>query len=287
LAKYKLGRHRFQAFWALATNAYLRGFFTGQIYQGKLKFACSPGLNCYSCPASLFSCPIGALQAIASSPQHAIGLYAVGFLIAVGASVGRFVCGYACPFGLLQELAYKLSPKRKLVAFPMDRPLRAVKYIVLGVFVILLPNTVVNAAGGGQPFFCKLLCPAGTLEAGIPLLALNPALRSLAGALYAWKLGILGFFALLAVFVYRPFCRYLCPLGAVYGPFNRIALLRYQKDASACTHCGACSKACPMAADPERDVNSPECVRCGQCRKVCTAGAIRLAGVSKPTKDNA
>ena len=56
-----------QALWALITNSYLTGFLQGKIYRGDLKKLCVPGLNCYSCPGALGSCPIGSLQAVIGS----------------------------------------------------------------------------------------------------------------------------------------------------------------------------------------------------------------------------
>ena len=56
-------RHIFQVLWAVITNSYLIGFVRGKIYQGKIKNICVPGMNCYSCPGAVATCPIGALQA--------------------------------------------------------------------------------------------------------------------------------------------------------------------------------------------------------------------------------
>ena len=79
---------------------------------------------------------------------------------------------------------------------------------------------------------------------------------------------------LLSVAVYRPFCRYLCPLGAVYGLFNPIAFYRFTVEQDACTHCGKCQKSCPMDL-PVRDApNSPECIRCGKCIHACPHDAL-------------
>ena len=267
-------RHRFQILWAFLTNSYLVGFAKGKIYDGKLKNLCVPGLNCYSCPGALGSCPIGAMQAVIGSWNFRMAFYVAGFLVFVGALMGRFVCGWLCPFGLIQDFLHKIPFVKKISTFRGDWLLRKLKYVIFLVFVILLPMFVVDMLGQGAPYFCKLICPAGTLEGGIPLVLLNSAMRTAVGWLYAWKNVFLVVIVLLSVVIYRPFCKYICPLGAVYSVFNPIAVFRYRVDKEACTHCGACAKACKMQVDPSETPNHPECIRCGSCKKVCPTGAI-------------
>lgn len=267
-------RHRFQILWAFLTNSYLVGFAKGKIYDGKLKNLCVPGLNCYSCPGALGSCPIGAMQAVIGSWNFRMAFYVAGFLVFVGALMGRFVCGWLCPFGLIQDFLHKIPFVKKISTFRGDWLLRKLKYVIFLVFVILLPMFVVDMLGQGAPYFCKLICPAGTLEGGIPLVLLNSAMRTAVGWLYAWKNVLLVVIVLLSVAIYRPFCKYICPLGAVYSVFNPIAVFRYRVDKEACVHCGACAKACKMQVDPSETPNHPECIRCGSCKKVCPTGAI-------------
>jgi len=110
LAKYK--RRLVQLFSAVLTNSYWPGFTTGKIYSGAIKNACVPGLNCYSCPGALGACPIGSLQAVAADRKYDFSFYIAGFLALTGLVLGRLVCGWLCPFGLIQELIYKIpSPK--------------------------------------------------------------------------------------------------------------------------------------------------------------------------------
>lgn len=267
-------RHGFQAVWALFTNSYLLGFAQGKIYNGKLKNLCVPGLNCYSCPGATGACPIGAMQAVIGSWNFKFAFYVAGFLVFVGALVGRFVCGWLCPFGLVQELLHKIPFPKKIKSFRGDRLLRKLKYVILIVFVILLPMFLVDILGQGAPYFCKLLCPVGTLEGGIPLVLLNKSLRSALGWLYTWKLVLLAGIVLLSLIVYRPFCKYICPLGAVYSVFNPISVFRYRVDTDKCLSCGTCAKACDMGCDPVKNANDPECIRCGKCKKVCPAQAV-------------
>lgn len=268
------GRHRVQILWAFLSNSYLAGFAKGKIYQGKLKNLCVPGLNCYSCPGALGSCPVGAMQAVVGSWNFKLTFYVAGFLMFTGALTGRFVCGWLCPFGLIQDLLHKIPFPKKIGIFPGDRLLRKLKYVIFLVFVILMPMFVVDLLGQGAPYFCKLICPAGTLEGGLPLVLLNKGMRGAIGWLYAWKNVLLVVILVLSVIIYRPFCKYICPLGAVYSLFQPISVFRYRVDQELCTHCGACEKACKMQVDPVKSPNHPECIRCGQCKKVCPTGAL-------------
>lgn len=256
------------------TNGYAAGFVKGNIYKGPTKALCLPGLNCYSCPGALGACPIGSLQAVLGDRNYKFAFYIVGFLMFVGALLGRVVCGWLCPFGLVQDLLYKIPFVKKLRKLPGDRWLKYLKYAILAGFVVILPLTVLDIIGQGQPWFCKYICPSGTLFAGLPLVSANPAFQSVLGWLFTWKIGILAALILLSVPVYRPFCRYLCPLGAIYGLFNPIALYRFQIDAHKCTGCGACRKACKLDIPVYKTPNSPECIRCGDCKRACPHGAV-------------
>lgn len=267
-------RHWFQAAWTALTNGYLLGFIKGSIYTGDTKALCVPGLNCYSCPGALGSCPIGSLQAVMGSRNFKFSFYIFGFFMLVGSIFGRFVCGWLCPFGLVQDLLNKIPLFRKKKNLPGDRILRWMKYIVFIVFVILLPLTVLDIIGQGSPWFCKLICPSGTLMAGIPLVSVNSGLQSAIGMLFAWKICLLALIILLSIKYYRPFCKYLCPLGAVYGLFNPIAFYRLTVDTKTCTECRICQKVCKMDIPVYKTPNSPECIRCGDCQAKCPHGCI-------------
>ena len=263
-----------QLVFAALTNGYAAGFAKGTIYKGAGKLVCVPGLNCYSCPGALGSCPIGSFQAVITSRTNKFTFYVIGFFLLFGALFGRLVCGWLCPFGLVQDLLNKIPFPKKLRRLPGDRILKYLKYVILVGFVIVLPLTMLGIVGQGQPWFCKYICPSGTLFAGIPLIASNPPLRAALGWLFTWKTAILVVLLLLSIVVYRPFCRYLCPLGAIYGLFNPIALYRFRIDAEKCTQCGACQRACKLNIAVWQTPNSPECIRCGDCRHACPHGAV-------------
>jgi len=177
-----------QIVFTAVTNGYLLGFLTGRIYTGPTKAACVPGLNCYSCPGALGSCPIGSLQAVLGSRDYKFSFYVVGFLLFFGSIFGRFVCGWLCPFGLVQDLLYKIPLFKKRKNLPGHKVLIWAKYVILVLFVILLPLLVVDFTGQGDPWFCKYICPSGTLAAGIPLVLLNENLKLAVGNLFFWKL---------------------------------------------------------------------------------------------------
>lgn len=267
-------RHKIQAIWAIVTNSYLLGFVQGKIYKGKLKNLCVPGLNCYSCPGAVGACPIGAMQAVIGNWNFKIAFYVAGFLVFVGAVMGRFVCGWLCPFGLIQDLLHKIYFPKKIDTFRGDKLLRKLKYMLLVVFVILMPMFLVDILGQGAPYFCKLICPAGTLEGGLLLVLLNQSLRSAVGWLYTWKNIILIITIILSILIYRPFCKYICPLGAVYSVFNSVSVFRYRVDKEKCIDCGICVDVCKMQVNPIKNVNDLECIRCGVCKRACPVKAI-------------
>ena len=257
----------------LLQNPLLHNFFKGEIYQGEMKKVCTPGLNCYSCPAAVMSCPIGAMQLFIAGARHSISLFVTGFLLSVGVVFGRFICGYVCPMGLVQDLLYKIKTPKRLVMF---RILRYTKYLVLTIFVILLPLLIVHELSGlGEPWFCKYICPSGTIFGAVPLLAVNGFLRDLAGSLLIIKLTIAAGILIVSFFIYRPFCRVLCPLGAIYALFNKIAFIKMRCDKEKCTSCNKCAQACQIMLEPAKQPNSPECVRCGDCKAACEAKALR------------
>ncbi|NOQ45418.1 MAG: 4Fe-4S binding protein [Desulfobulbaceae bacterium] len=284
-----------QVIWIFLANGFLGFPVTQNIYQGPMKVICSPGLNCYSCPAATTYCPIGSLQQLlvgvrfaVQSGNYYIGTFVVGFIGIFGATMGRFICGWACPFGLFQELLYKI-PSRK---FSIPRILNLLKYAFLLFFVIILPLVVVDQFGMGKPWFCKYVCPAGTLEAGLPLIFLMPDLRTTLGFLFLNKIIILIGFTIWSIPASRPFCRTTCPLGAFYALFNRYALIKLKLNEDACTKCGACHAVCPVEIRFNETPDSGECVNCMKCMtEACSFGAIYvdLAGypiLNPSTKKN-
>lgn len=263
-----------QGIWGLAQNGHLAGFLTGTIYAGPLKQFCVPGMNCYACPGALFACPIGAMQASFSARRPKFAFYVLGFLTTVGVLVGRMICGWLCLFGLIQELLYRIPVPKLSIPKKADRILRYLKYVVLVLFVVLFPIILRDEYGVSFPYFCKWLCPVGALEGGIPLVLLDETLRQAAHWLYAWKMLLLALCIAASMVIYRPFCKYICPLGAFYALFQRFSFLQLKVNQARCTHCGSCARACQMQVNPAEHPCSGECIRCGACVRACPHQAL-------------
>ena len=275
-------RRLIQLYAALLYNANVKGYISGQIFTGNTKYLCVPGLNCYSCPGAVGACPLGALQnALASSGSRAPS-YVLGILLLLGLTLGRTICGYLCPFGLIQELLHKI-PTPKLKKNRVTHALSYLKYVILAVFVIAIPLWYA-ARHVPMPGFCKYICPAGTFEGAIGLLA-NPANEdklSMLDILFTRKFIILAVVFAACVFIYRAFCRFLCPLGAIYGLFARVNLVGVKVQQDKCTRCGLCVGTCKMDI---RRVGDHECIHCGACVDVCPTGAIALRAGKRPLRE--
>lgn len=256
------------------SNGYVNGWVHGKIYTGDYKKICLPGLNCYSCPGAIFACPIGSLQAVLGAKGYRFSLYVLGYIGLIGMFFGRAVCGWVCPFGFIQDLLYKIPIFRKIKNLPGHRYLKYLKYVVLAIFVIILPAVVRGSSGTGVPWFCEYICPDGTLLGGIPLSIANADVRAAIGWRFCLKLAILAVIVVSGIKSYRPFCKYLCPLGALYSLANPISFYRYSVDREKCISCGLCREVCDMDIKVYEQPNSPECIRCGKCKRACPKGAI-------------
>lgn len=267
-------RHLVQAAAAAILNGYYLGFQKGAIFRGKSKMVCVPVLNCYSCPGAVGACPIGSLQAVLGDRNCRFSFYVLGTLMLFGVLLGRALCGFLCPFGFVQELLYKIRLPKLRIPRQVDRPLRYLKYGILAFFVLLGPVFLTNEFGMGSPYFCKFVCPAGSLEGGVPLVISNPALQNTIGGLFFWKIGLLVVILLLSIVVYRPFCKYVCPLGAFYALFNRFSFYQIKVDQNRCSGCKACERVCKMNVRLTENKDIGECIRCGDCKTKCPQGAI-------------
>ena len=259
-----------QLYFGLLLNANLKGFITGNIYQGKSKIICAPGINCYSCPGAVGACPLGSLQG-SFSAEHSTIYYVGGILLLYSILFGRMICGWVCPFGLIQELLYKI-PTPKLKKSPVTRLLSYLKYVILVFFVFIIP-IMYAFRDIPLPAFCKYICPAGTLEGGIGLLSnkVNASYFSMLGPLFTWKFLLMVSIILGSIFAFRCFCRFLCPLGGLYGLFNKISFFGVGVQESKCTQCGLCVSHCKVDI---HHVGDQECISCGECIDVCPTKAI-------------
>ena len=271
-------RRIIQLYAALLYNANVKGFFNGQIYKGVTKNICVPGLNCYSCPGAVGACPLGALQNALSASDTRLPAYIFGSIVLFGLLLGRTICGFLCPIGLGQELLYKIKTP-KLRKSKATRILSYLKYVILIALVLIVPLMM------SLPGFCEFICPAGTFQGGLGLLSheVNEGLLAILGKLFTWKFTVLVLVVVGSIFIFRIFCRFLCPLGALYGFFCRLAMLGVKLDENKCVDCGLCFTVCKM--DIKR-VGDHECIHCGACIAVCPTKAISWKGSRFVVKEN-
>jgi polyferredoxin len=266
-----LRRRLVQLIALLSTNSYFPALWAGSFYQGPLKGVCVPVLNCYACPLAWGSCPIGALQHFII--VRALPFYILGVLGLVGLFVGRWPCGWLCPFGLVQDVLYKI----KLPKFSAPDWLRHLKFAFLIVLVGIIAWVTY------EPWFCKI-CPAGTLEAGLPWVWFKARGSEFAEGmnfltwLFGWKVVILAATVAFSAMMRRPFCRFVCPLGALLGLANKFSVLKLGSDLDSCAiayakgsdfencaKCRYCSEHCPMHLKVPEQIDSVDCIRCMEC----------------------
>ena len=275
-------RKLMQLYFALLFNANAKGFISGNIYKGNTKAMCIPGLNCYSCPGAVGACPLGSLQGSFSADKSTF-FYVGGIILLYSIIFGRMICGWLCPFGFIQELLYKIKTP-KIKKSKITRIFSYFKYIILVVFVFIIP---LMYAFRDTPFpaFCKYICPAGTIEGGVGLLAnkINASYFSMLGPLFTWKFALMVSILVTCVFVFRMFCRFICPLGALYGLFNRFSFFGIKLEEPKCINCNLCIKHCKMDIKRAGDT---ECISCGECIDVCPTEAISFKGTGIFLKNN-
>ena len=240
------------------------------------------GLHMSSVSIPIPSCPWNTEQMTESSCyylSHLNELFELpikSFLIFMGSTIGftlllgRAICGFLCPMGLIQDIMDKIRQKTKVEGIAMNEKmygaLTPIKWCMVLIFVGLC------FAGGN---FCNF-CPA---------VAVSPILAGISTSLY-----VSGFLMILVLmggfFKRRLFCT-VCPLGYLMGLFHKISLFRIKKDCQACTECGACYEACPMGIKiiyTERgkaDVTDANCIMCGECVRCCpenNALSVTFAG---------
>jgi polyferredoxin len=256
---------------------------------------CGPVFHCYSCPWSWFGCPIGILANF--SALHLVPFAAIGTLTALGAAFGAFICGWACPFGFLQDLIAKVpTPK-----FTLPLWMGHLRYGVLLALVLVIPYFW----GEESPLFICRLCPAGAIEGALPNTAQQLIARqkqdsakqqsddppkadgeAVAVERSVWpsttKMVILGLIVIAMFFTWRPWCTLFCPLGAIYGLLNHVSFLFLRFHPDLCIDCADCRSLCVDGGPAEHRVDGLHCVRCAECTR-CRAVTIETV-LSRPGK---
>ena len=271
-------RKLIQLYSALLHNAHIKGFISGKLFDGPLKNICGPGLNCYSCPGAITACPLGSIQNALTESKTKTPTYVFGIILLYCIILGRTICGYLCPAGLLQELLYKIKTP-KLKKSQVTRILSYTKYVILFILVIGVPLMyALQENNMPVPGFCKYICPIGTFEGGVFLLipSSNSDYYGMLGALFSWKFLVMLIIVLAAIFIYRVFCRFLCPLGALYGLFNKLSIIGIKVDKEKCSDCHACINVCKMDV---KEVGDHECINCGECISHCKEEAIKWKNI--------
>ncbi len=227
---------------------------------------CAPVLHCYACPLATFACPIGVLANF--SALHLFPFVALGLLVGLGALFGSLLCGWACPFGFLQDLAGRVrTPK-----FDMPRWTGHLRYVVLVGTVLAVPYFF----GESHPLFFCSFCPAGALEGAVPNLVSQAAAGGNVSLPNPLKLTVLVLFLGAIFFVRRPWCRILCPLGAIFSLFNRASVFFLRLDREKCVDCGQCHQLCQVGLQPQKSPNDSRCIRCLECTQ-CGPQALMVS----------
>ncbi|MGD9130977.1 MAG: 4Fe-4S binding protein [Candidatus Bathyarchaeota archaeon] len=218
----------------------------------------------------------------------------------VAALLGRSLCGWVCPFGLVQDVVGFFKKKHMEILPRTHSWMVNIKYVVLlGVLLVSGSVAAILASGSGEGLKSALgvfavapfnaLSPADTLFAVIPnsvFNLINGVDSFVAGALAVrpllWiRFVILGAVLVLAAYVPRSWCKYFCPHGAILAFLNRFSFLGLTRDPVKCTKagCSDCVQACPMNVPilelPWEKFTHPECIYCLKCADACTTKAIK------------
>ncbi len=211
-----------------------------------------PFVNCYECP--LTDCPGRYLQ-----------IPVLAGLVLSGLLAGRVFCGWACPMGLIEDALARLPKAKGLVSkrfTSVDRRLKWLRWVMLVPFALIIwmlnfpPQRAYDFVVRGQAW-----------------LNLDPLKLALMLDERGHFIGRIAFFAalvLISLVIPRFWCRYLCPVGALLGLFNKVSWLKVRRNEAKCSHCDLYPAECIMHTTPGKS----DCIVCGECVQGCPMKAI-------------
>ena len=256
-----------------------------------------PVLSSLKSSYTLLGAVLDYVQIMLSHPLFPI--IPLAFFLVMGAVFGRFLCGWVCPMGFIQDLILKMKGVTTKVSLRKHVSLMKIKYFLL--FLILFisstlaislfleaENRYKDALGPFAEGIFLSIAPETTLFSTIPRLVqagmesglLNFSSFTSSGYVVVLGLILLAIFFAGAYMVPWFWCRYVCPTGALMAIPMRFSFLGLKRDPSKCTKCGDCVAICPMQVRilelPWEKFNDPECTLCLECVGTCSSGALSL-----------
>lgn len=206
----------------------------------------------------LFGCPFSipfVLCPVCPAPCtfNLIRPWLFGGIVATSLLMGRVFCGLLCPLGIVSDLLFR-SPGKKLPVSGVEGRLRYLKYGAVILFLYLMSEAAAILLG----------LPVGGLWSFLAVFREEMAIITVAAVLIL---------LISSIFIYRPWCRYLCPMGTLLSVFNRFSLLSLERDLEECGVCDACMRSCPLGLHDFSD--STDCIRCLSCYTACRNGVLR------------
>ncbi len=222
-------------------------------------------LGALTLPVGIFHmiCPMGGIATLTRLVSQGLfipktGIANIILLMAVLITTivtGPIFCGWLCPLGSIQDwsnaLARKIQIPQAKIPHTLDRLLKVAKYLVLALILYATAKSFNLVFIKADPYYALMHFYTGEVA---PL-----------------ALILLGTTLLVSFFIQRPWCRWLCPLGAILSLLGKFSILKVKRPSDVCITCGACSKACPVALDPSANehVGESSCIRCGLCEGAC------------------
>ena len=208
-------------------------------------------------------CPFGGVEAIYTYATEgnlvcSLGVsnfYILAAVLLMAVLLRRAFCGYMCPLGTIGEWlrggARRLGLRPRRIPYALDRGLALLKYVVLSVILYFTWRAGELVFRGYDPCYALLSRHGEDIT--------------------FWAYVISGVFVLASLVIIVPFCRWFCPLAAVFAPFSRFGLTRVKRVESSCVDCGVCARVCPMGirVDKVYDVTASRCTSCLECVAAC------------------